>query len=98
MAGRFGERIMIAIILANGVSVIAIGARAAELLDPRMLVRRHALGGELAADPIGLFCKNDAHSVAQSGQGGGASTDACADNRDVSMKFAGGGGGDERGG
>ena len=86
---------MIAIILADGIPVVAIGAGAAELLDPGMLVRRNALGGELAADPVCLFRQDDAHAVAQSGERGGASTDAGTDNRDVGMKVAGRSGGDK---
>ena len=33
--------------------------RSAELLDPRVLVGRHGLGGELAADPVGRLGEND---------------------------------------
>jgi hypothetical protein len=93
MASVFGQRIMIAIILAHGVAVVAIGARAAELFDPRMLVRRHALRSELAADPIGFLGKDDSHSIAEGCERAGASAYTGADNCYVGMKVAGRGGG-----
>ncbi len=78
---------MIAIILAYGVSIIAIGTRRAELFDPRMLIRRHALRSKLATDPIGFLRQHHAHPVAQSRERRRASSHPGPNNRDVGMKL-----------
>jgi hypothetical protein len=41
-----------------------------------MLVRRHPLGRELAADPVGLFDHDHPTPERAGGEGGGASTSA----------------------
>src|SRR5690606_4596303 len=51
-AARFGQGIMVAIVLADAVAQLAIGAGDTELFDLRMLVGWHGLAGELAAQPV----------------------------------------------
>ncbi len=79
---------MAAIIGADGGAQLAIGPRAAELLDPGMLVRRHRLLGELAADPIRFLGENYALAVARRRQRRGTAAEPAADNDHVGAEFA----------
>jgi hypothetical protein len=45
-----------------------------------VLVRRDALGGELTAEPVGLFGENDATAEARGGERRGDATAATARN------------------
>jgi hypothetical protein len=79
----FGQRIMIAIVLANGISVSPIGSGAAVALNPPMFVGRHSLRCELATDPIGFFGEHDLHSVSSGSKSGGDAANTAADYSDI---------------
>ena len=78
-----GQRVVVAVVVADAVAVGAVAPRAAERLDPGVLVGRDGLRGELAADPVGLLGHHHAQAVAQRGQRGGAAAGAAADDRHV---------------
>lgn len=67
---RGGQRVRIAVISAHGIAIGSITGRATEFFDPRMLVRRNGLRGELPADPVRLFGEDDSHPIAQRGESG----------------------------
>ena len=85
--GGRGHLVMSAIVIPNRVPVSPITIGAAKHFNPRMLIRRNRLAGELAADPRGLFAKNDPHPASQSGQRGGASAYARANNGNIGIEF-----------
>src|SRR5690606_27007769 len=53
------QGVMVAVILADAIAQLAIGAGDAELLDPAMLVGRYGLAGELPAQPVIFLGEND---------------------------------------
>ena len=53
--GSRQERVMAAVIVPHFLAKAPIGTGAAQTFDPAVLVRRHGLGSQLAADPIGLL-------------------------------------------
>jgi hypothetical protein len=58
-AGSGREGIIVPVEVPDSIPQPAVARRATHLLDPGMLVRRHRLGGELAADPIRLLGEHD---------------------------------------
>lgn len=58
-ARRTRQRIMPPIEIALALAKVAVATRGAEALDPRMLVGRHPLGSQLAADSVALLCENN---------------------------------------
>jgi hypothetical protein len=82
-AGGRGQRVVLAVEGAHPVPVAAIGAVAAEALDPRMLVGRHGLGRDLAADPVGLLGQDHVEPGPARGERGGAAAEAPADDHEV---------------
>jgi hypothetical protein len=54
-----GEREVGAIVVPDAASERPVAGRGAELLDPRVLIRRDHLVGQLAPDPTGLLGEND---------------------------------------
>jgi len=55
LAGLEPQRVVAAVVVADALGEAAVGVGAAGGLDPRVLVRRDGLGGELPADPIGFL-------------------------------------------
>ena len=62
--GLGGQRIMPPVVVADPLAERLVARVAAELLDPGMLVGRHGLRGELAADPVGGLGHDDASAPA----------------------------------
>jgi hypothetical protein len=58
-AGTGREGVVTFVEVPDSVPQAAVARRAAQLLDPGMLVRRDRLGGELAADPVRLLGEHD---------------------------------------
>src|SRR5690606_15042659 len=89
------ERVVPAVIAPDALAKLAIGAGAAELLDPAMFVRGNALRGELAADPVGFLREDDTQPGATRREGGGDSPEASAadDKIRVLLAITGAGGG-----
>src|SRR5690606_4031088 len=77
------QRIMIAIVLADAVTQLAVAAGDAELLNPRMLVGRHGLAGQLATQPVEFLAHDDGAARAQCAQGCSNATKAAANDEDV---------------
>ena len=71
-----GERRLSAVVIANRFAERAIISRATEVLDPRVLIRRDALRGELASDPVGRFGQHHAKSLSTGRQRSRAATHA----------------------
>jgi hypothetical protein len=78
---------MVAVVAPHAVAKPAITRGAAELLDPRVLIGRHGLAGELPADPIGFFGQYDAVAEAGGAHGRGAAARAAAHNKNVAGGF-----------
>src|SRR5690606_10455767 len=76
-------------ILADAVAQLAIGAGDAELLDPGMLIGRHGLARELAAEPVEFLGENDGAAGAQGAESRGDATEAATDDEKISGKFFG---------
>src|SRR5690606_21084702 len=51
LTGRIGQRIVAPVLAADAFTQGTVGAGAAELFDPPVLVRRDRLAGELSAEP-----------------------------------------------
>src|SRR5439155_3575786 len=83
------ERIVAAGEIADASAESSIGPRGAELLDPRVFVRRHRLRGQLAADPVGLLSEDHAPTSTGGGEGRGAAAGAAADDDDISLALRG---------
>src|SRR5262249_50733547 len=67
---------------------LAVGLRAAALLDPGVLVRRNALRGELPADPVVLLGEDHLEPVAGRRQGARDPADTAADDDCVGLQLA----------
>jgi len=70
---------------AHAVAEPTVAKGAAELLDPRVLVRRHGLARQLSADPVGLL--DDDHVLAHPGGGERRGETACAASQDDNVFF-----------
>ena len=97
-AGFGGERVVVAVVLADSVAIGAVGLGGTEGFDPGVLIGGDGLRGELAADPIGLFRHDDAQAIAAGGEGGGAASGGAADDGDVTADFTAGSPGWDRNG
>ena len=86
-AGFGGEGVMVPVVLADEASVLAVAVGAAVGLDPAIFVWWDGLLGELAADPVGLFGKDDCVAERGGGEGGGDTAGAAADDEDVCGAF-----------
>jgi hypothetical protein len=64
----------------NLIPKLAVTPSAARLLDPRMLIGRHRLGGELTSDPKSLFGEHNALSRTARSQGCRHTPDPTPDN------------------
>ena len=69
-AGGRGQRRVRAVVRADRLAQGAVARGAAEVLDPRVLVERHGLARELAAEPVGLLAQHDARAPIGRGQRG----------------------------
>src|SRR5205814_1962998 len=87
-ARRGGQGVPAPVVVANVVAELAVGAGAAELLDPRVLVGRHGLRCELTADPIGLLGHDHAAALAQRRQRGRDASGAASYNYDIGCLFS----------
>jgi len=78
-----GQGIVPPVISAHVVAILAVAARAAKLLNPAVLVRRHCLCRQLAANPVRFLRQDDA--VAQAGRRHRRrhATGAAADDQDI---------------
>ena len=87
----FTQRIIAPVVFAHGLPIAAVGERAAEHLDPWMLIRRDGLRGELASQPIGLFGDDDTQAVASGCQRSGAPAGPAAEDGHVTAQLVRGG-------
>lgn len=78
------ERVVAAVVIADAFAESAVGAGATEVLDPTVFVGRDTLGGELAADPFGLFEEDDAAMVTGGSEGGSDAAGAAAGDENFS--------------
>src|SRR5688572_12544816 len=76
------------VVSANGAAIVPVGSRAAERFDPRVLVWRNSLRGDLPADPVGFFGQDDPLSVSECGKRGGDAAKPAANNRHVTSELA----------
>ncbi|MNL41079.1 hypothetical protein D3C87_1634710 [compost metagenome] len=81
--GFGGERVVFLVIFAYGGAEIAVSLRGAVRFDPLVLVGRHALLGNLPADPVGFFGEDYRKAIAQCGQCGRATAEAAASDDEV---------------
>ena len=78
-----------AVVLPDFGAVAAVELGSAELFNPWVLVGRDCLRGELAADPVCFLSHDNAHAVAEGGQGGRAAAYAGSENGDIGVKVSG---------
>ena len=90
LAGGRDEWIIAPVVVADPGAEVGIALSAAEVLDPRVFVRRHALGGGLPADPVRLLREDDGAAHAGGGQGCGDAAEAAADDEHIAGELAGG--------
>ena len=83
-----GQRVVVAVVPAHEVAEAAVAAGASVLLDPRVLVGRHGLAGELAADPVGLLGHHHAAAHGCGRHGRGAAARSPAHHQDIRVAFA----------
>ena len=77
------QREVVTIVLANLVTVVPVSSRAAELLDPSVLVWRDRLRRELPSDAIGLLCQDNSLAETCGGHGRSTASRATANYEDV---------------
>lgn len=83
------QRVPLAVVVADGLAQGAVRGGGAELLDPRVLVRRDRLRGELAADPVRLLGEDDGAPRPAGGDGGGDPAESGAHDEDVGFGYHG---------
>ena len=88
-AGRVGERIPGAVVVADRLAERAVRTGRAELLDPRVLVGGHTLAGQLAAEPVGLLRQQDAATAPEHSQRRRDAAEPTADDQHVDRLRAG---------
>ena len=81
------KRIIAPVIFAHAVPISPVGERAAEHLDPGMLIGRDSLCGELSPQPIGFFGQDYAQAVSSGRQRRRASAGTATDNGHVASQF-----------
>ena len=81
--GAVGQREVRAVVRADPVAQPAVRRRAAAPLDPAVLVRRHGLAGELAAEPVGGLGHHDGAPARRRRQRRGDAAEAAAHDQDV---------------
>src|SRR6185295_2674155 len=86
-AAVLGQRIVVAIVLADAVTERPIGAGNAELLDPAVLVGWHRLAGHLPADPVVFLRHHHGASAAERAERRRHATKAAADDGDICRVF-----------
>ena len=79
------DRIETEIMLANGIAQRQIALRSDAEFDPGMFVERHALRGELPAQPVQLLHQHDARAKPRRGQRGGNAAEAAADDQHIGL-------------
>ena len=87
--GLRNERRLRAIVVAHAGSQRQVAACATDGLDPRILVGRYRLLGELSADPIGFLGHDHAEPTTRGGQRGGAASETAADDHEIGGQFVG---------
>lgn len=80
------QRVVRAVVGADEFAVAAVVARAAEMRDPAVLVGRHGLRGELAADPGELFGHDDGAAGLGDRERGGDAADSASDHGDITRE------------
>ena len=77
---------MTAIVGAHAFAKRAVARRAAEALDPAVLIGRHGLRGELNADPRVLLCEDHLSSRTREGERRSDAADTGTDDEDVAIE------------
>ena len=77
---------MFAVEIAHGVTESGVTRGATESLDPAVFVRGDSLGGELSADPGGLFAEDDSGACFEGRQSSGTTANTAPDNCDFSSE------------
>jgi len=91
--GPRGERGLRAIVIAHAGAQRQVTAGTSDGFDPRILVGRHRLLGELSADPIGLLGHDHPEPTPRGGQRGGTAAEAAANDHEIGGQFTGHAGG-----
>jgi hypothetical protein len=82
-AGPVAERIPPAVVRPDAVAQLPVAGGAAEALDPRVLVRRHRLRGQLPAQPVGLLREQHRATPPQGGERRRHTAQTATDDEDV---------------
>jgi hypothetical protein len=77
-----------AVVRADAVAQPAVAPRASEPLDPGVLVERHRLTGELAAEPARLLDQHDARAAVACRERRGDTTQPAADDEHLRSSLA----------
>ncbi|CAM5495478.1 hypothetical protein SVIOM342S_01811 [Streptomyces violaceorubidus] len=85
--GLGAQGVPLPVVLADALAQSPVGGGGAELFDPRVLVGRHGLAGELAADPVRLLGQDDAAAGPAGGEGRGDAAESAADDEDVGFRY-----------
>ena len=78
-----GQWIVPAVVVPNPVSQLAVTRGAADPLDPRMLVGRDGLRGQLSTEPVGLLGHHDLLAKPERGQCRRAATQPTSDDHQI---------------
>ena len=95
---RRRQRQMAPVVGANGPAELGVALRGDHAFDPRVLVGRHALRGELAAQPVELLDQDHALAKPRGGQRGRHAAEAAADDQHAGGLFVAARRGGQRGG
>jgi hypothetical protein len=84
---RRGQGVMPQVVRTDAIAEFTVTARAAESLDPWVLVGRDGLRGDLPADPVGRLGADDPQPCPARGERCGAPAESSPDDDDVGRSF-----------
>ncbi len=87
VAGLIGQRVVVAVVIANVLAKRTVARRRAVLLDPRIFIRRHGLRRQLAAEPFEFLGQDDAAAEFQRRKRRCDPAQTAADDDDVAGEF-----------
>src|SRR5699024_2783869 len=82
-ARNWQDRVVASVVVAHAFAIGTITGGGAELVDPRVLVGRYALRGDLAADPVRLLGEDHASAQLRRGECRRDPTKSAADDENI---------------
>ncbi len=88
LAGRSGEGVVATVVVANSIAETPVTRGAPKTLDPAVLIRRHRLCGQLAANPVRLFRQDNRGASLGRRQRRRKSAHTSANNQDIGLQLS----------